>query len=345
MRTTPPAIIVLAIALITLVCCRKEPTPIQPTTYTTRALNELSDAFDPPLDQIVGLIKQFNEKKRALAEGSREGLGEKQLSEALWMSEADLNFWRGDARILADSMSRDSIFFILPIHLKENGQLWVFDEDLIVAQQALLAEFPIDSILHPIELVDLSVKQIGTDHATIEALVVRRAVPPHGPHPPAEGCFPLHQIGVTNADQVMNSYLNYYAYYEQDGEITDWHPPFYATVSTQHFLGTLDEYGVLDGYVTYMGTLDDYGGPAWFTSGQAFTQVCFPDYWQRHLAMKQWYYSWHPGPPGRCLVEQHYTTSFSPRTGGPMSYGSLWYPMGPYDHTFYFKHAVRVRVI
>lgn len=97
------------------------------------------------------------------------------------------------------------------------------------------------------------------------------------------------------------------------------------------------------GYVVYLGTDDLLGGPDWLESDQSFEQVCFPDYWNRHLALKQWYYDQFLPTPGRVLIQQYYTTFNLPRIGGPMDYGSPYYPMGPYDHEFFFLRAVHVR--
>lgn len=339
----PPANALIAFALLACVSCSKEPVPVQ-RTFTAQELNELSDAFDPEPNEITGLLRHFEEQKLRYAEGSREELGKRPLSEALWACEADLNHMRGDARVVRDTTGHDSIIFVLPFEVDAAGAMMVDDEDLILKQQELLAQIPLDATVNPIQFIDVSLREIVGSDATFAAGIYKRYVPYDVLTPPPTGCFYMELNGDYPAEDVMNAWIEYNFYTDLNIDPTFFYDrPFYTSVSTQKVLSTIDGYGILNNYVTYLGTEANLGGPDWLESDASFTQVCFPDYWNRHLALKQWYFDQYLYTPGRVLVEQRYETWYSPRIGGPMAYGSAYYPMGPYDHLFYFKKGVLVR--
>lgn len=57
--------------------------------------------------------------------------------------------------------------------------------------------------------------------------------------------------------------------------------------------------------------------------------VCFPEYWQKYLEMKN-YYDLVSSPYE--FIDEHYVSYSSPITGVAMDYGSPYYPMGSYRH-------------
>lgn len=290
---------------------------------------------------VEGLLERFHEEKRAYAQGQKDLLGQKPLSEALWTCEADLNFERGDARVVLDTLGYDSLIFVLPFEVNAEGIMLINDEDLILKQQDLLASGTLDATSNPIQFIDVALKEIDGSNAVFIARAYKRYVPYNVLVPPPVGCFDMEFSGTYPAEDVMNAWITYNWYIDMDIDPMYYtERPYYTNVGIQRWLSTLDWYDLQNNYTVYLGTRSSLGGPEWLKSLQSYEEVCFPDYWTDHLALKQWYYDQFAFTPGRVLVEQHYETNYMPRTGGPMDYGSPFYPMGPYDHVFFFRRAI-----
>lgn len=343
----PPTQIITGLGLAWLIVtagCTKELNAPEEKTYTSAELEVISDAFDPPMEEVMPMIRTFNERMDAFRGGDRDEVEERRLSEGVWMSEADLNYQRGDARAMGDSTIRDSIIVELPCYQKSDGEWWVLGEEFAEMHDALLAGIPVDQNGQPTRYIDLAVTRIANGMATIRAFTHRRYVP-WVPSDPPEGCFNMQgpQDELFPAEIAMNQWIAWNDFYELNGGITDWHPPFYVTVSTLQAMSTVDWVGNLNGYSVYLGSDEDLGGPDWLESGQSSDEVCFPDYWNKFLAMQDWYFGQFVYEPGRVMVDKVYVTNYSVRTGGPMSYGSPYFPMGPWDHQLRFRRGRLIR--
>jgi len=305
-------------------------------------LNAINNGFSPPHESILPLIRGYNEEWTAQMNGSREANGTKKLDEAIWTMEADLNFKRGNALAMVDSLF-DSVSVTVPLVIIE-GVPSVSDTTLYRAEEFLLARIQIDSIDHPVRLIDLAATSIRERDATVTAYVFRR-YRPYVPAPPPEGCYDMGTSpeGPYPASNVMNDWLHYQEFLEIDQGFSDLHPPFFTTVSDFHHLSTTDGYGAINGYSVYFGS-NVPPGPGWLESGSGSWQVCFPPYWNEHMEMKNWYLTDHAAGPGDVMMEQSYHTSYIPLCCSPMDYGSPYYPMGPYDHYYKFKHGHSVRI-
>lgn len=141
----------------------------------------------------------------------------------------------------------------------------------------------------------------------------------------------------------MNRWLAYDEFYELQGGTNDWHPPFYVTVTSWLHLSPLDWYNNLGGYTVYLGTDELNSGPDWLESDHSYANVCFPDYWNKFLAMKAWYIAQYTAQSGMVLVDKRYETNYSLLSGYPMDYGSPYYPMGPYEHNFIYRRGLLIR--
>jgi hypothetical protein len=93
-----------------------------------------------------------------------------------------------------------------------------------------------------------------------------------------------------------------------------------------------------------LGSIDRYisagsiGGPGYLATGPSYLQICFPDYWQKHLELKQWYMAQYPFIAGRRLIDGKYSVNYSSITVPTNPY----YPNGPYAHQYNFKRALAI---
>lgn len=330
------------IAVLGLTGCSKEDDRYVSGHAPVVDLNAITDAFSPSDENILPLIRVYNEEWTAHLNGSREESGIKKLDEAIWTVEADLNYERGNALAMLDSLF-DSVSVTVPLVIID-GIPSVSDTSLYRAEEFLLARIPIDSIDHPVRLIDLAATSVRERDATVTAYVYRR-YRPYMPAPPSEGCYFMgnNPSGPYPASNVMNDWLHYHEFLEIDQGSSDVHPPFFTTVSAFHYLSTTDAYGVLGGYTVYFGS-NVPPGPGWLGSGSAGWQVRYPAYWNEHMEMKNWYMAVHGAGPGDVMMEQSYHTTYIPLCCSPMDYGSPYYPMGPYDHYYKFKHGNSVRI-
>lgn len=271
-------------------------------------------------------IQRFSERKKAVKNGAKANGPDLPLSEAVWLSEADLNFEKADASVLIETLKLDSFFTTVPVQSDGAGNYVVKESDLIIAQSSLEAQF---GRMDQLKFVDVSLKDLGSDRALFRALAFKQeGVPELAPLP--TGCF-----SIQDADDIMNMYMARLNA-EPQGTI------FVSISSQTNGLNTTNVNGLLNGYHTYLGSDETFGLTEYLASGPASAQFCFPDYWQKHLAMKQWYFDQFTFQPGRRLIQEVYYDYYNPTTGSPMSYGSPYYPMGPYDHVYEFKRALAI---
>lgn len=322
--------------------CKRELNDARPQiALSADDLTKISEAYQPDSNTVGGLLDRFQVKKNKYLQGLKSDLGDLPLSEAIWITEADLNFLRGDARIPNDELLVDSIEVDVPYFLGNGGEVRVQEVDLLAAHQAVLALLPDSALANGIRYIDVFVFGVDPTNAKLHYVTYRRAVAQTILPPPPTGCFWMDHPSDPDAHEVMNYYL---AYYEQLAIGTNYPRPYYVSISAESYVSPLNGYGLLNGYTVYLGTDDALGGPDWLESGTAGTQVCFPAYWQRHLLLRQWLFNQFAYVSGRVLIREEYEANFMPPTSlTPMDYGSPYYPMGPYDHLYKFRRAILSR--
>ena len=306
-----------------LVGCTKEaPSEASSTQVDLRSIDE---AYQPDQEEALHRIRHFAERKKAIMNGAKADGPDIPLSQAVWLSEADLNFEKADASVLIETLKLDSFFTVVPVQSDGAGNYVVKETDLILAHAALESQF---GTMDQLKFVDVDLKDLGTDGALFRALAFKQdGVPELAPLP--TGCF-----NIVDAVGVMNAYIPRMMI-EPQGTI-------YVTVSAWKSLDVYQQHGILNGYTTYLGSDASFGVSEFLASGAISKQICFPDYWDEHLQLKQWYMSQTPPLAGKRMILGKYWLDYDVLTGSPMSYGSPYYPMGPYNHYYTFYHGLAI---
>ncbi|MEO8587992.1 MAG: hypothetical protein ABI432_01370 [Flavobacteriales bacterium] len=185
---------------------------------------------------MLGLIDEFNALKAKYDAGSTD-LGAKELGEALWTSEADLNYQKGNALVVSYQTRTEDIVIDLPI-FSEGGMAMVKNNDLIEAQESVLARIIDTPTNGTVYMIDVELRSATAEEARVGVHILRRFIAP-SPMDPPQGHYPLYNEGQTDAVAIMNGYLTYT---ENLYWITDVHPAFFTSVSPEKHLYDNDWY-------------------------------------------------------------------------------------------------------
>lgn len=324
--------------LLLLAGCSKE----GPGSPSQVASSSTMEEFDPPAERIAGLIEDFQHLKERYHSRDAEELGERPLTDAVWTSEADANYMKGDASVNTGFYKQDSVEFTLPVHQKEDGSLWVHNADLIAKQEELINT--INGSTHGAKVFWASVELGGTsgENASLKAEWIKMESVGEDRDviggPPDPGCWNA-LVGdggswpINDASDVMQRKM---------GQIHELETGTYITSLTKPtIISDNSIYSYVGGYAMYAGSRADLGGPALIFNGPNGTdQLCFPGYWNKYLALKTRFSPASFTEPGRKIVWESWSGVYSPLVGTPMSYGSPYYPMGAYHHTWVWRSGI-----
>lgn len=338
------SILLSTVAVLSLAACSKEPTATP--TATGQAPVKLGERFDPPEDQIVPMVQAFHAKREARVKGLKESYPDIKLQEGLWLTEAEINFDKGDASTGYDlSQPEDSLEMGLHFEVKEDGEPWVKYDDVLTSYQTLLdgmdEKLGVNGSAYA---VDVEIKNLGENEAFLCAKWIKRLEPLTQNNsssilfPSYTGCWNVAGAGtMDDGSDVMTAKLSSYFHpYTPGLHIVSVSPDWLT-------FADIDPVGYHDQYAYYAGTHDDVGGPAWLASSPNGPYVCFPSYWQKSLVMRQFVLDHSPMPAlGYSIVAERYDWYFYDRGLNPMSFGSPYYPIGPYSHFYKYKWGRRV---
>ncbi len=300
----------------------------------------IGERFVPAEADIMPLIRGFQAKKNDIELGQRDEIGEKALQEALWLMEASANYEKGDASLVGVEWLKESTTKSIPVYMKLDGTVWVSDEDMIAKYIELQIELEMRFGSEKIYLVDYEIQSVSETEAILKAEWLKKdptvEVLEAVTFPSFEGCFEASDVpnGLDGGD-IMRSKVFMHRMVElpHEGVITGVYQPWYYNL-------VVDEVGYVGGYPIYVGTSEVNGGPALLYSGlPGINTFCFPLRWQRYMQLRTTVLSGLNLQPNEYTIYDEYTVYYSPRTGNAWSYGSPYYPMGPWDHGWRFKIA------
>lgn len=334
----------LATGVLLFLGCSKEPlsSPGAMDNPSSASKINIGERFVPAEADIMPLIRGFQAKKHDIELGQRDEMGEKALQEALWLMEASANFEKGDPSLVGVDWLKESTTKPIPVNMKLDGSLWVSDADMIAKYNELQIELEMRFGAEKIYLVDFEIESVSETEAILKAEWLKKdptvEVLEAVTFPSYSGCFEASDLphGLDGGD-IMRSKIFMHRMVEvpHAGVITGVYMPwFYSTV--------VDELGNRVGYPYYVGTPyeNGLGGPALLYSGLAGPDAfCFPLRWQRYLELRTMMLDALNLQPNEYTIYDEYVVYNSPRTGNAWSYGSPYYPMGPWDHGWRFKIA------
>lgn len=344
MNTLPSLGILSALLLATGCSKERSEAPALTSSRTTR--------FEPTRpDEINVLIRTFQRQKDLFHQRSTEDLGERPLAEAVWMSEADANYEQADASVGTDNMTGGTLDLILPVHPKDDGGLWVDNEDLIAKQDEFLEQLSEAAEGRRIYLVDIELKGSSESEAQLQAAWKMfmadgsRGFAAEVVAPGYVGCYKAMGPSTTDdaADVMSYKLKNWYHIYPANTYFTSVSSPIVTTFNSYVWNGAM-------GDPVYAGTPTtqfDGQGPGWLHSGgNSSNEICFPDYWNKHQGMRAYLGQ---TPPGTEIFDEVYYSSYNPPQAGPggaaptpEDYGSVYYPMGPYYHRWVWRYGVKM---
>lgn len=328
-------------ALLILAGCSKEKAG-SPSQVASSSIMD----FDPHVDQIRGLIRDFQHLKELYRSRDGDDLGERPLNEAVWMSEADANYTLCDASAEGMDRTDGTIEFTLPLHQKEDGSLWVNNNDLLGNQEVLLTDLREATGGQQVYLVDVQMTSANGEEARMQASWVilsgtddRAHIPIDMPTPTYTGCWPAMGPDPSLDDGADVMRIKLKKIYPVGTYFTSVSKVDGVTDITVYGLGPAPTY-----YTVYYGTkatLFPGIGPGWIHTGQnASNEICFPDYWNKFVLLRDRYADPSSFTGGREIIINDFRANYSPLSGGPMNYGSPYYPMGPYHHSWTYQTGI-----
>ncbi|MBS1583647.1 MAG: hypothetical protein JST66_15720 [Bacteroidetes bacterium] len=326
-------------ALLLVAGCSKErgePTPDIATNVP----------FSPQQAQIDVLLGQFQHQRAIFRSRSSDDLGERPLNEAVWLSEADANYMKCDPSANEGEATEGTIDLTLPVHQGEGGSLWVNNRDLLTKQEELLSELTEVRQGGTLYLVHIDMQEASSELVALRASWTKiTSNEDRGIIEPDPGCWKALVGNVeisprNDAADVMKSKMRDLHTYPLG--------TYFVSVSLPQIIGDNTQVWTgLNNYPVYAGTPTtqyDGQGPGWIHSGwNSPTELCFPNYWSRYLTMKQFFAPPSSFEPGREVIWEDWSADYAVLSGGPMDYGSPYYPMGPYHHTWVWKHGIPKR--
>lgn len=259
------------------------------------------------------------------------------------MSEADANENTADASINAPEKSQGTIDFTLPISQKEDGSLWVDNTDLIGQQETLLSGLVQAAHGGRLYLVDVELASVSDGRAHLTATWEKAEAQDEGGSrdigpdtPPDPGCWRVTYPGTTNdAADVMNNRLFFNHIYPTGTYFINVGAWILTTTNSIYTSGA-------GGHPIFVGTPVAQGGPGWLVSSYFNTTstVCFPDYWNKYLAMRAFFV--HP-PTGTEMIDEVYNGIDwgSPQASGDPT--NPYYPTGQYEHGWGWRYGTPKR--
>lgn len=308
----------ISLALLVLLCACKKDIPTSPPPSVVRT-------FEPAIAEIPELLANFHQLKERFHSGLRSDLGERPLEEAIWISEADANYEKADPSAGESEFPEGAISYALETYQKEDGSWWISNEELIAKQEDLLSELDVELNGVPAYLID--VEAVGATEGEMQLAASWKsmvAIPMDMILPSYTGCWPAlgPEDYLDDAADVMNVKLHFMHLYP----FGTYFVSVASTIMTVNSIVDADD----NGYPIYAGTSESLGGPAWLHSGLNLPdQICFPEYWDKYLEMKAWVAQ---PAPGHEIIRELYGAGYDVVAGGPMDYGSPYYPMGAYHH-------------
>ncbi len=315
--------------------CRKDIHEVVRSGAVSNAVTpKLGERFRPSKEDVMPLIKQFKQVKTAIAIGVKSD-GEKPIQEALWLNEALMNYEKGDATKVGDDWLEGTYTYTFPINTKADGSVWVDDGELVASYDnakdaiiALLGESKVYMFDHEIMSVENGV-------ATIEIKWLDK-IEGVGDEEFSGVSWDGTGLGCMNA--VQGAYaIDFLRRKNFPGQAI---APGDVVVSIfSWFNSVTDIRGYSLGYPYYYGTNLSFGiaGTGLLYSGpNTGLPICFPEQWQRYLEVRQNTLDFAQLRPYESLVRESFEWSYYQRTGTAFEYGSIFYPMGPYDHTWYW---------
>ena len=233
-------------------------------------------------------------------------------------------------------MTEETSTFYLPYTQDQVGLLWIATSDLVIAQQSLLAELGVDLGNDKAYFVNMELVSTANGMAEVEVKWLKILSGFIG-FPSYTGCWLAYSADTYSNDDardVMNVKLSVEHCYPAGTYFISISP---LLIQTTNSIVGYD--GVF--YPIYAGTSEALGGPAWLHSGwNATNEICFPDYWDKHLAMRNFFAG--NLMPDHEVFWGEYESWYSPTPGSPMDYGSPYYPMGPYYHGWGYRTGIRM---
>lgn len=103
-------------------------------------------------------------------------------------------------------------------------------------------------------------------------------------------------------------------------------------------VSTVDAYDYINGGNIYWGTNESLGGLHWLYSGPNTSDaICFPDRWNKLSLLRQNRINFWNIPENMDIIWEVVDWTEVNRVGTPFEYGSIYYPMGPYDHSWFVR--------
>lgn len=298
----------------------------------------LGERFMPEPEEVMPMIKAAERRRLELKQGLKSGTEEKPLQEAIWLAEALMNYEKGDASRFGDDWISGVEVYSLPIHVKADASAWVSEENLYEAfehlMEALNARFESDRV-YAVDLEPVSLEN-GFALIRLEWHDVDGENELPGPWSPDGAGWPcMNPIQGARAIQTLIR-RNFHGVRPPAGSII-------VTYGGLQIYDAVTEVGYFGAYPYYLGTSTLLNGPFLMYSGADWpSAICFPLWWEKHLQLRTAVENQMNLPQHLSLVRERFDAVYIPRTGPPMTYGSPYYPMGPWDFmwTFWVGHVI-----
>lgn len=318
------------ITLLFIVACSK---PSKEDSRTSQLTPSIGERYDVSYDEAWPLILEATERRIAYAQGMRECESEKTLQEAVWLAEALMNYDKGDATRSGDDWISGSIEYTFRVYVKQDGTVWIRECDFYASYSDALQAVTARVGDGKIYLLDHELAFIEGDLATMRIEwsdkdpSTDQLPEPWAPDGSGWDCMTPQEAGIAIKHLINNNYHG-----------TE--PPvgsFIVNVTPPYHIDAVEEIGYFGSYPYYLGTSEQLGGPHLFYSGPGGDVVCFPEWWNRYVQARELIVSGLILAPGMELVREKFWADYIPRTGQPMTYGSPFYPMGPWDFQWEFR--------
>lgn len=234
-------------------CGKEEPAQRNATSRDFALIN----SYSPEISQIEGRILTAIQRRQEIENGSREEELEIPIDEAVWLSEALMNFEKGDALRRSPWWSTGSFTYTIPIITRSDGSLWMRESEFFRAHNDAMVRIEQEVPGHRIYLICQDVVALDQNSLTVKLEWCDADLTAAAPEGLLADGSNFGCLGAVQGAQAIKwlIHMNYHGEVLAPGSfIVSTHPPIYVDAVTE-----VPNPGNI--YPRYMGTSDNHGGP------------------------------------------------------------------------------------
>lgn len=154
----------LVLALTFLGCGKEDAAPRNTPSPELGLLN----SYSPKISEIEGMIRTAIQRRQEIEAGAREEGRVIPIDEAVWLSEAIMNYEKGDALRRSPWWPSGSFTYSIPIVTRSDGSLWMRESEFFRAHNDAMIRIEQEVPGHRICLICLDIVAVDQDSLTVK---------------------------------------------------------------------------------------------------------------------------------------------------------------------------------